>query len=98
MQAVAFEFDFVAPVIEWRGPAPFFFVATTPEVSSSLNELKQELSYGWGVMHAQVVIADLRVKTALIPKDGAFLVPLKNAIRKPLGLEVGDLVELHLEL
>jgi hypothetical protein len=93
-----FEFRFAATVIEWRGPSPFYFVATPPEISLRLHELKSELSYGWGVMHAQLTVADISVKTALIPKDGAFYVPLKDAIRKPLQLTVGSEVEVLLEL
>jgi hypothetical protein len=93
-----FEFRFAATVIEWRGPSPFYFVATPPEISLRLNELKRELSYGWGVMHAQLTVAEISVKTALIPKDGAFYVPLKDAIRKPLGLTVGSEIELVLAL
>jgi hypothetical protein len=49
-------------------------------------------------MHAQLTVADISVKTALIPKDGAFYVPLKDAIRKPLGLTVGTEIELVLAL
>ena len=49
-------------------------------------------------MHAQLTVADISVKTALIPRDGAFLVPLKDAIRKPLQLTVGSEVEVFLEL
>jgi hypothetical protein len=93
-----FEFKFMATVIEWRGPAPFYFVATPPEISMRLNELKRELSYGWGVMHAQLTVSDISVKTALFPKDGAFYVPLKDAIRKPLGIVVGTEIAVTLEL
>lgn len=92
------QFSFVATVIEWRGPAPFLFVATPHGISSSLNELKRELSFGWGVMHAQLTVGELSVKTALFPKDGAFYVPLKDAMRKPLGMVVGTEVAITLEL
>ena len=92
------EFEFEAEVFEWRGPAPFYFAATPDEVSQEIEELKHELTYGWGVIPAKVTIGKITITTSLIPKNGGFYVPLKDAIRKPNQIEVGDLVEILLEL
>lgn len=92
------EFEFEAEVFEWRGPAPFFFAATPDEVSQEIEELKRELTYGWGVIPAKVTIGDTKITTSLIPKNGSFYVPLKDAIRKPNKIEPGDQVEILLEL
>lgn len=92
------KFKFTAVVFEWRGPSPFYFVATPDEVSAQIHEVKRELTYGWGVMHAQLEVSGQSVKTALIPKDGGFYVPLKDAIRKPNHLVVGSKVEIVLVL
>ncbi len=92
------EFEFEAEVFEWRGPAPFYFVATPEEVSQDIEELKSELSYGWGVIPAKLTINQTSVTTSLIPKNGSFYVPLKDAIRKPNQIELGDLVQILLEL
>lgn len=37
-------------------------------------------------------------RTALMPHDGGFVIPLKNAVRKPAGLVVGDAVGLVLHV
>jgi hypothetical protein len=92
------EFEFEAEVFEWRGPAPFYFVATPEEISQDIEELKSELSYGWGVIPAKLTINQTSVTTSLIPKNGSFYVPLKDAIRKPNQIELGDLVQVLLEL
>ena len=92
------EFEFEAEVFEWRGPAPFYFAATPDEVSQEIEELKHELTYGWGVIPAKVTIRETTITTSLIPKNGSFYVPLKDAIRKPNQMEVGDLIEILLEL
>ena len=69
------EFEFEAEVFEWRGPAPFYFVATPEEVSQEIEELKRELSYGWGVIPAKLTINQTSVTTSLIPKMGASTFP-----------------------
>jgi hypothetical protein len=37
-------------------------------------------------------------KTSLWPKDGRYIVPLKTAVRSKEGIELGDVVTVHLEL
>ena len=91
-------FVFKGEVFEWRGPAPFFFVATPEAISEQIEELKSELTYGWGVIPAQITIGKIAVSTSLIPKNNSFYVPLKLEIRKPNSIEAGDLVKVILQL
>jgi hypothetical protein len=56
------------------------------------------LTYGWGVIPAKVTIGTTTVTTSLIPRDGSFYIPLKDALRKPNQVSVGDSVELLLDL
>lgn len=91
-------YEFSGEVIEWRGPAPFYFVPTPPEITDEIEINKRELTYGWGVIPAKVTIGQTTVTTSLIPRDGSFFIPLKNAIRIPNDLKVGDRVSLVLEL
>jgi hypothetical protein len=41
------EWTFTGELIEWRGPAPYLFVAMTPEESEDLKEAARGLIY-WG--------------------------------------------------
>jgi len=85
-------------VFQWRGPAPYFFVATPPQVNDFLHAHHGELTYGWGVIPAQVRIGATEVTTSLIPKDGVYLVPLKVALRRPEGIDDGDAVRVGLRV
>lgn len=78
------------PMFEWRGPAPFTFVSLSEEDSATLAALVAGLSYGWGCIPAEVTLGDTTWTTSLMPKDGAYLVPIKQAIRRAEGVDLGD--------
>ena len=48
------------------------------------------VTYGWGVIPARVRIGLTEWTTALFPKDGGYLVPVKDAVRRAEGLALGD--------
>ena len=91
------DFNFTGEVIEWRGPAPFFFIEVPAKFAPEIKVIAADKSYGWGVLHAMVTIKDQTFKTALFPKNGLYLIPLKIAVRKPLGIELGDNVKVALD-
>ena len=90
------ELRFTNELIEWRGPAPFYFIQTPPDITAEIKAIAAAKTYGWGVLHTHVTINTSQWKTALIPKDGAYLVPIKNAIRLPEKLELGQRVDVRL--
>jgi hypothetical protein len=92
------KFEISGTVIEWRGPAPFYFLPTPVEVTEEIELYKRELTYGWGVIPAKVTIGTTTVTTSLIPRNGSFFIPLKDAVRKPNGISLGDSINLVLEL
>jgi hypothetical protein len=92
------DWEFEGDVFEWRGPAPFFFVATPDDVDDFLHAHLGELTYGWGVIPARVRIGSTEVTTSLIPKDGVYLVPVKVALRRPEGIDGGDHVRVQLHV
>jgi len=91
------QFTFDGEVIHWRGPAPWFFVPL-PDAQSDEIAATPELSYGWGCVPARVRIGGTSFETALMPKDGQYLVPVKVAVRKAEGIEEGDVVAVELQL
>ncbi|MCF8552918.1 MAG: DUF1905 domain-containing protein [Candidatus Planktophila sp.] len=91
------DFSFTGEVIEWRGPAPFYFIETPAKCAPEIKAIAADKSYGWGVLHAMVTIKNQTFKTALFPKQGTYLVPLKNAVRLPLEVAVGDKVKVELD-
>ena len=90
------EFEFGGEVFEWRGPAPYYFVAVPEEEGVALRDVALAASYGWGMLPIRARIGSTEWKTSLWPKDGGYLLPLKDAVRKPAGLDAGDAVEVRL--
>lgn len=85
-------------IFEWRGPAPFYFLRIPDEESALIKSIASQVTYGWGVVPAWATIGDTRWKTSLMPKEGRFLVPLKDAVRSAEALEVGHVVEVEIEI
>ena len=90
------EFDFSADVWEWRGPAPFYFVTVPEDPSEELRALSALVTYGWGMIPVEARIGDTKWTTSLFAKDGRYVVPLKIAIRRAEGIELGDVVHITL--
>ncbi len=81
---------FTGLVIEWRGPSPFYFVTVPEDRAADVQEVAAMATYGWGVVPVEARIGELAFTTSLFPRDGGYLLPLKSAVRKPLGLSAGD--------
>lgn len=92
------EFEVTGEVVEWRGPSPFFFLPMTKAQSEEIETYKRQLSYGWGVIPAEVKFGEITTTTSLIPRNGVFLVPLKDMLRKPNGLHAGSHITLMVRL
>lgn len=82
------EFQFDGPVVEWRGPAPYYFIEIPEPESADIKEAAHGIEY-WGQVPVLVRIGGTDFSTALFPKNGTYLLPLKVAVRKQLGLDVG---------
>ena len=89
---------FTGRVIEWRGPAPFYFVPVPDEESAAIQEVAAMATYGWGVIPVRARIGAVAFETSLFPKDGAYLLPLKNAVRKPEGIAKDDDVTVEMTI
>ena len=92
------DWEFDAEVFQWRGPAPYFFVATPDDANAFLQDHLAELTYGWGVIPARVRIGNTEVATSLIPREGGHLVPLKVALRRPEQIDDGDVVHVQVSV
>ncbi|WP_405970296.1 DUF1905 domain-containing protein [Streptomyces sp. NBC_00988] len=91
-------FVFTGRVIEWRGPSPYYFVPVPDEESADIREVAALASYGWGVIPVEARIGDVLFTTSLFPKDGGYLLPLKNAVRKSQGLGADDEVTVEMTI
>lgn len=82
----------------WKGPAPHYFVWVPEPEAKQIKEIERLVTYGWGMIPARVTIGDSEWETALWPKDGSYIVPLKLAIRKKEKLNEGDVITVHLNI
>jgi hypothetical protein len=90
------DLDFRGEIWHWRGPSPYHFVTVPDEECAELEAVAPMVSYGWGMIPVTARAGDTEWTTSLFPKDGAYVVPLKDAVRRAEGLDVGDEVALRL--
>ncbi len=95
MEAMDFEFD--APVVEWRGPAPFYFLHVPEGESADIKLAARGVEY-WGQVPVAVRLGEVEFTTALFFKDGRYLVPLRQAVRRSVGCEVDDVLSVGLDV
>ena len=92
------EFDFAGRVIEWRGPSPYYYLPVPEEESADIREVAAMATYGWGVIPVVAKIGEVTFETSLFPKDGGYLLPLKDAVRKPQNITDGDEITVQMSL
>lgn len=90
------DMEFTADVWFWRGPAPFHFVAVPEHHCDHLTEVAGEVSYGWGMIPVSARIGGTTWTTSLFPKNGGYIVPIKDKVRSAEGIEIGAAVTVAL--
>lgn len=88
--------EFSGKIWFWRGPSPFHFVTVPDAQSQHIKSVAPSVTYGWGMIPCEVVIAESRFSTSLWPKDGGYILPIKLAVREEANLELGDTVKVKL--
>jgi hypothetical protein len=89
---------FSGEIIYWRGPSPYHYVVVPEAQSQDIKVVSGLVTYGWGVIPVSVQIGRTVWKTSLFPKDGRYLVPIRDSVRKAEDLALGDVVDLRLEV
>jgi hypothetical protein len=83
---------FDAELFEWRGPAPFYWLALPEDACAYVREEAAMATYGWGAIPVRVRIGGTEWETSLLPRDGGYALPVKKAVRMEQRLEDGDTV------
>lgn len=89
--------EFEAELISWRGPAPYVFAPLPAELTPVIKDAARGLMY-WGQIPVIAVIGDTEFDTAMWPKDGRFLLPVKVAVQRAERIDVGDPVVARVRL
>ena len=90
------DLDVTGEIWHWRGPAPYYFVTVPADTSARLKEVAAGVTYGWGMVPVLAQVGDTEWETSLWPKDGGYVVPLKDAVRHAEDLEEGEVVTIQL--
>jgi hypothetical protein len=88
--------EFTGEVWYWRGPSPYHFVTVPEAESAELRAAASLVTYGWGMIPAELCIGSTRWTTSLFPKNGGYVVPLKDRVRQVEQIAVGDSVTVRL--
>jgi len=89
---------FETTVIHWRGPSPYFFAPLPLDQGAEIKRVSNLVTYGWGVIPVEAEIAGAVFRTSLIPRDGTYLLPLKDAVRRIIRATAGDRVAVSIEI
>ena len=92
------DLQFSGEVWHWRGPAPHHFVSVPEEECEQVREAAAVVTYGWGMVPVAVQVGGSAWTTSLWPKDGGYVVPLKQWVRQAEGIDVGDEVTVRLTI
>ena len=90
------DLEFSGDVWFWRGPAPHHFVWVPEDGAAQIDDVAAAVTYGWGMIPVTVHLGASTWTTSLWPKDGGYIVPLKAAVRRAEGVDIGDVVTLRL--
>ncbi|MGI5131363.1 DUF1905 domain-containing protein [Pseudonocardia sp. CA-107938] len=86
------DLEFSAELFEWRGPAPFYWLALPEDGCELVRAEAAQASYGWGAIPVRARIGATEWETSLLPKDGGYVLPVKVAVRRAEQVEPGDTV------
>lgn len=89
---------FAGKIWYWRGPSPYYFVTVPAKQAATLKVISELVTYGWGMIPVVARVGGTEWKTSLFPKDGLYVVPLKDSVRHAEDLAEGDKITIHLEV
>lgn len=92
------DFGFDGEIWYWRGPAPFHFVTVPSADCARLQSLATDVTYGWGMIPVRARIGATEWQTSLFPKDGGYLLPVKDLVRRAEHVDDGDVVSVRFDV
>jgi hypothetical protein len=92
------DLEFAAELFEWRGPAPYYWLTIPDHGCDHIRAEAAEASYGWGAIPVRARIGATEWETSLLPRDGGYVLPVKNAVRKAEQVVEGDVVEVGMSV
>ena len=97
--ASAQQWSFRAPVWQWR-EGSWRFVTVPEAVSDEVDEAVGDSTGGFGSVRVEVTVGRTVWRTSLFPsaEEGAYVLPVKKAVRVAEGLGDDDVAEVTIRL
>ncbi|TQM06125.1 DUF1905 domain-containing protein [Pseudonocardia kunmingensis] len=92
------DLEFRAELWEWRGPAPFHWLTVPEDGCAHVRAEAAQASYGWGAVPVRARIGATEWETSLLPKDGGYVLPVKDAVRRAEDVDDGDVVAVAMSI
>lgn len=92
------ELKFRGEIWYWRGPSPFHFVTVPEPQAQEIRDVANEVTYGWGMVPVDVCVGGTKFYTALWPKNGGYIVPIKDVVRKTEEVDEGDVIDIRMTI
>ena len=89
---------FDATLFQWRGPAPFHWLALQEHACDLVRAEATQATYGWGAVPVSVRVGATGWETSLLPRDGGYLLPVKQHVRAQERIDDGDTVAVALRV
>lgn len=93
-------FSFSTELTPWEATTASWVFATVPkEESDEIADIVPQRR-GFGSVRVRVRIDHIEWCTSVFPdsKSGCFVLPIKKAVRKKADVDIGDIVELELDI
>jgi len=93
--------EFTAPLWRWEARRELWTFVTLPAaVTADIEDLAGDLPRGFGAVRARARVGTVQWWTSVFPQaaDGAYVLPIKRAVRVANDLELGDDVRAWVQL
>jgi len=67
-------------------------------VCADLHAIANQVSYGWGMIPVHACLGEREWPTSLFPKNGRYVLPVRDSVRKPADLDDGDVAAVRLSI
>lgn len=96
--ATVHEFTAAAYVWDARDSATWVFVDLPPVIADEIEGSAGHAARGFGSLRVEARVGSTTWRTSIFPSRTTYVLPLKKAVRRAEGLEVGGPVHVHLQV
>ncbi|WP_296632959.1 DUF1905 domain-containing protein [Rhodoluna sp.] len=92
-------YEFESLIYLWKSESAWHFLKLNQQDSDEIKEITAPLRRGFGSVRVDVTIGKTSWRTSIFPDSsvGAYILPVKAAVRKAEALSAGSKVTVHLE-